>query len=210
MVNLLAGCSRRTLANGLRWLNEPEEWSFDEHGGLSITPNAATDFFRPLSDIAAPANDNCCLLYKTLTGDFTATTFARADLKDFGDAAALTMRVSPSQWAKVCLERSPIGDIALVSVVTNPFSDDANSELLSSPECWLRLSRKGASFGMHFSLDGRPGSWRLVRAFGMELPPDTPVMVGIHAQAPITGGCSAWFQSFELTDVPVSDFRSGL
>jgi len=58
---------------------------------------------------------------------------------------------------------------------------------------------------MHYSLDGK--LWRFVRTFGMALPPT--VMVGIHAQAPFVGGCSARFATFTMSSEPVYDFRSG-
>jgi len=89
--------------------------------------------------------------------------------------------------------------------VTNPWSDDSNSELLTSPECFLRLTRKGDVFGMHYSLDGT--KWRFVRTFALELPPT--VMVGIHAQAPFTHGCQVVFHSLTISPDPVADFRSG-
>jgi regulation of enolase protein 1 (concanavalin A-like superfamily) len=200
-VNLFDGCHNQSLANGLTWLREPPEWRFDETG-LTITPEAKTDFFRGY--LHAP-NDNACLLYVNVTGDFTAVTKAQAHLAGFGDAAALTVRASATQWAKLCLERSPIGDISAVSVVTNPWSDDANNELLDKPECYLRLTRSGDVFGMHYSVDGV--KWRFVRTFGLVLPPT--VMVGVHAQAPFVGGCSAGFGFFNLTHEAVKDFRSG-
>jgi uncharacterized protein len=200
-MNLLTGVNGRSLAHGLAWLNEPPEWGIDA-SGLTIVPKAPSDFFRPYG---GTANDNCCLLYKNVTGDFTATAQARAELADFGDAAALTVRAGPTPWAKLCLERSPAGEIAVVSVVTNPCSDDSNSELLASPECRLRLTRKGNVFGMHYSLNGR--KWRFVRMFGMELP--AAVMVGIHAQAPFTPGCRVLFRSFTISPQPVGDYRSG-
>lgn len=200
-VNLLADGRGQSLAHGLMWLNEPPEWRIDRDG-LTIVPRAPSDFFRPYG---GPANDNCCLLYKGITGDFTAMAHAKASLADFGDAAALTVRASETQWAKLCLERSPIGEVALVSVVTNPWSDDGNSELLTSPECHLRLTRKGNVFGMHYSRDGV--KWRFVRSFGMELP--ARVMVGVHAQAPFTAGCRVLFRSLRISSRPVADFRSG-
>ena len=89
MPNLLAGCTSGGLANGLQWLNEPASWSISaEDSSLTITPNAPSDFFRPMGDLNAPANDNCCLLYKEVTGDFTATTYTKAKLEDFGGASA--------------------------------------------------------------------------------------------------------------------------
>lgn len=200
-MNLLADCNGMTLANDLKWLNEPPEWEFGE-AGLRIVPSAPSDFFRPYG---GPPKDNCCLLYRETSGDFTATTQVTAQLADFGDAAALTVRASETQWAKLCLERSPIGDVSLVSVVTNPWSDDSNNELLTSPGCYLRLTRKGSVFGMHYSLDGI--KWRFVRTFALEIP--SKAMLGIHAQAPFTPGCQVLFHSLTILPHPVADFRSG-
>jgi uncharacterized protein len=200
-MNLFDGCHDKSLTNNLAWLNEPPEWGFDGDG-LTIVPATKTDFFRGY--LRTPS-DNACLLYANVTGDFTAVTHARAHLVGFGDAAALTVRASATQWAKLCLERSPIGDVAAVSVVTNPWSDDANNELLDEPECYLRLTRSGDVFAMHYSVDG--AKWRFVRTFGLVLPPT--VMVGVHAQAPFVGGCSARFSTFTLTHEAVKDFRSG-
>jgi regulation of enolase protein 1 (concanavalin A-like superfamily) len=200
-MNLLADCKGTTLENDLRWLNEPPEWAFDG-SGLKIVPSAPSDFFRPYG---GEPKDNCCLLYREVRGDFTAIAQVSARLVDFGDAAALTVRASENQWAKLCMERSPIGDISLVSVVTNPWSDDSNNELLESPECFLRVTRKGNVFGMHYSLDGT--KWRFVRTFALELP--ETVKVGIHAQAPLSPGSQVQFLSFRISPQPVADFRSG-
>ena len=200
-MDLFEGCQGRQLANGLAWLQEPSEWRFNADG-LHVVPWAKTDFFRPCE---GTPKDNACLLYAQVTGDFTAVAHARAELVGFGDAAALTVRAAPSQWAKLCMERSPIGDVAAVSVVTNPWSDDANNELLPGPECYLRITRRGDVFGMHYSLDG--SLWRFVRTFCIALP--QTMMVGVHAQAPFVGGCQATFTRFELSSQPVMDFRSG-
>ncbi len=83
------------------------------------------------------------------------------------------------------------------------------AQLLENAECFLRLTRKGPNIGMHYSLTGKPSSWRLVRAFAIENLPPT-LMVGIHAQAPFTAGCSATFRLFELSPEPVLNLRSGL
>ena len=201
-MNLFEGCTNNDLPKGMTWLNEPPEWRFGDTGRLIIVPEAVSDFFRPYDD---EPNDNACLLYKQVTGDFTAVTKAEATLARFGDAAALTVRDSETLWAKLCLERSPIGDVSAVSVVTNGFSDDANGELLERPECFMRLTRKGDVFGMHYSLDG--DRWRFVRAFGMSSPAE--MLVGVHAQAPFVGGCQARFDYLEIDPQPVADFRSG-
>jgi uncharacterized protein len=199
-MDMFEGCSGKTLAGGLTWLHEPPEWRFGEDG-LTIVPGEKTDFYRPYG---GGGRDNAALLSTTVEGDFTATAKAVTELVGFGDAAAITVRSSASKWAKLCLERSPVGDISAVSVVTDPWSDDANNEL-APPICWLRLTRKGNLFGMHFSTDGT--RWRFVRSFAMETPGSA--LVGIHAQAPFVGGCRVLFESFQIVPEPVEDFRSG-
>ncbi len=201
MKNLFEGCHDRTFNEALSWLNEPPTWRFED-GDLVIIPGAETDFFRPYK---GQAKDNACLLYTEVTGDFTAITRTEAHLVGFGDAAAITVRAGEAYWAKLCLERSPLGDIAVVSVVTKLWSDDANGEIQPEPACFLRITRKGDVLGMHTSLDGE--TWRFVRTFGMALP--ATVKVGIHAQAPFVGGCHARFSQFTLSPTPVADFRSG-
>ena len=201
-MNLFERCCENKLNENLEWLNEPPKWNFDSNNKLTIVPQAVSDFFRPYGQ---KPNDNACLLYTKVSGDFTAITKVRVELVDFGDAAAITIRANESLWAKLCVERSPTGDISLVSVVTNNFSDDANSELVDTSECLLRITRKGNVFAMHYSLDG--STWRFVRMFSLETP--STLMVGVHAQAPFTGGCKAEFDFFNLTSTAVKDFRSG-
>ena len=201
-MNLFETCTDRVVPRGMTWLREPPEWRFDDRGRLTIVPEAVSDFFRPHG---GEPSDNACLLHTQVTGDFTAVTRAEAVLAGFGDAAALTVRANEELWAKLCLECSPIGDVSAVSVVTNAFSDDANGELLERPECFMRVTRKGDVFGMHYSIDGE--TWRFVRCFALEMP--QTVMVGVHAQAPFQGGCRAVFDFLALTDDAVADLRSG-
>jgi hypothetical protein len=198
---MFRGCRGRSLANGLRWLNEPASWEFTD-GSLAVTPREGTDFFRPPT---GKSSDDACFLHAPVSGDFTAVVSASAELVGFGDAAALAVRADPSHWAKVCIERSPAGEVSIVSVVTDGLSDDANNELLARPSCRLRLTRAGSVFAMHFSIDA--SRWRFVRTFALEVPAE--VMVGLVTQAPFVSGCRARFTSFTLVPGAVKDFRSG-
>ncbi len=200
-MNLLSDCHGKSLADGLHWLNEPPEWHACG-GGLTVAPEPGSDLFRPYH---GKPRDDGCLLHLNITGDFTAVAQAKTELIGFGDAAGLAVRAGDTKWAKLCIERSPAGETSIVSVVTDPWSDDSNGEILHSPGCYLRLTRKGNVIGMHYSLDG--SRWRFVRTFGMEMPP--VVMIGIEAQAPSGGGCKVRFQSFTVSPTPVADFRSG-
>ena len=76
-MNLFQGCTDRDVPRGMTWLRESPEWSFDHRGRLTIVPEAVSDFFRPYGE---EPNDNACLLYAQVTGDFTAVTRAEAVL----------------------------------------------------------------------------------------------------------------------------------
>ena len=199
--DLFRGCKGRHLGAGLEWLREPPSWEF-KTDGLEIVPQEKTDFFRPV--VGDPV-DNACLLYTRVTGDFTAVAEAHAVLVGFGDAAALTVRSDAEHWAKICIERSPRGEISIVSVVTDGVSDDSNNELLPAAGASIRLTRVGRLFGMHYRT--QEGPWRFVRYFHRDVPDQ--LMVGIHAQAPFVGGCRATFTRFTVEPRGVSDFRSG-
>jgi uncharacterized protein len=201
-MNLFASCAGQRLGAGLCWLNEPLVWSFDADGRLTVEPPAKTDFFRPPGQ---EARDDACLLHVPALGDFTLTARVAAHLVDFGDAVGLMLRRGPDCWAKLCVERSPVGEVAIVSVVTGPWSDDANGELLARPEAYLRLTRRGELVGMHYSVHG--DRWRFVRAF--TLGPGGPLAVGLHAQAPFAGGCRGTCDFLRLEAAGVADYRSG-
>jgi uncharacterized protein len=200
-MDLFEGCRGTSLSDRLQWLREPESWGFQPEG-LAIVPAGRTDFFCPV--VGEPV-DNACLLYTRVRGDFTAVTDARAVLAGFGDAAALTIRARAGLWAKICIERSPHGQVSIVTVVTSGRSDDANNEILETPAAALRVTRSGAAFAFHYRVGD--GKWRFVRTFGLEMPEE--IMVGIHAQAPFGAGCRASFARFELEQRAVANFRSG-
>ena len=92
-----------------------------------------------------------------------------------------------------------------MSVVTRRWSDDSDHFLLPDPRAWLRITRKGAQFGLHWSEDGRV--WRFVRAFPLELPDE--VMAGALAQAPRAPGGSVRVSSLAWSRETPADFRSG-
>jgi uncharacterized protein len=185
----------------LGWLNEPRQWAVAD-GVITITADPRTDLF---SGLEAFDNDSACLLHRHVSGDFTLRALVEVEHHEFADAGCLTLRENESKWAKVCLERSPIGDVNVVSVVTDRTSDDATHELVPEPRRHLRISRKGNEFATHHSADGQ--LWRFARFFVLEVP--EMLAVGVHAQSPFGDGATATFSGVELLDTPVGDYRSG-
>ena len=199
-MNLFLNCSGRGLANGLKWLNEPAAWNFTAEG-LFVEPDGKTDVFRKHGH---PAKDTACFLYTEVSGDFSLTANLKIGGTAFGDAGAITIRRDEQMWAKLCVERSPAGETSIVSVVTNPWSDDANNELLGTPGAHLRITRIDNLIGMHYRASG--DAWRFVRAFGLDWP--SGVKVGFQAQAPVQAGCNVYCRQLILSKDVVRDFRS--
>ena len=122
------------------------------------------------------------------------------------DAAVLAVHVSERTWAKLCLERSPDGQVMVVSVVTNGRSDDCNSIPVTTGQAWLRISRLERAYAFHVSDDGR--RWSLVRYFGLD--EEGPVRAGFLGQSPTGEGCTATFRDIAFVPELLSDVRSGI
>lgn len=195
--------THQNLLKGFEWLNKPEEFRF-EIDKLIIHANSGTDFFRPINGIP---KDNAPLFSCPISGDFSIQTHLNAELLSFGDAGSLILRYSSLRWAKICVEKSHDGEIGIVSVVTDETSDDANSELISSPSAFLRITKIEETVGMHYSLDGI--KWRFVRKFRFEESDFYPLIIGIQAQSPYGAGTTISFDLLEISDQVERDFKSG-
>ena len=164
--------------------------------------NAQTDFICKYKEYI---KDEAAFFYKEQTGDFTLKA-AVETLGNFNyDAAFLMVRASKTQWIKLAVDLGVDKAYNVVSVVTNNWSDDANGELLSGNKCWLRITRKGDLWGLHYSIDGK--RWRFVRCLGLDLP--ATVKVGFGIQSPVGDKCEGKLDFISLTDGSVKNFRDG-
>ncbi|MER7448600.1 DUF1349 domain-containing protein, partial [Microbacterium sp. NPDC097977] len=121
------------------------------------------------------------------------------------DAGVLLAWVDDTNWAKLCFERSPAGEVMIVSVVTKGTSDDANGFLVNAPTARLRISRVGNVLAFHAH---DRGEWRFVRAF--TLPgAATELSVGFEVQSPTGDGCTASFADIAFERRTLSDLRNG-
>jgi uncharacterized protein len=110
----------------------------------------------------------------------------------FADAGFLMVRDHTDKWIKLCLELGTDSQYTVVSAVSDPWSDDANGELIESNQCWLRIMRIGDLFGLHYSLDNNV--WRFVKTFGMDM--SQIPMVGFGVQSPNSNGCETLIKDF--------------
>jgi len=212
--NLFAGTVGKSVPKGLNWTSEPIRWMYDDGSRLIVQPRPQTDFFNAYNAIA---KQDACFLYHIVQGDFTFISHVGGSLVQVGDAVAVTIWSTPKLWAKMCLQRIPSpkksGEYQIVSVVSNPFSDVTNGELMKSADCHLRITRRGDELAMHFSRDGK--KWKFARYFVWGECPNE-LAIGIHAQAPLSLAnpltnpcCMGEFYDFCLSHEPVKDFKPG-
>lgn len=140
------------------------------------------------------------------TGDFrlSSRVHVEGDRTTF-DAAALAIWCDRDHWAKLCFEFSPQRQAMVVSVVTNGYSDDCNSVIVTEGHTFLRVMRAGDGWAFHSSKDG--AEWNFVRVFRLDH--EGPASVGFLAQAPMGESCVAVFDDIEYRSVVPADLRNG-
>ncbi len=204
-MNLLDNLTPQTLSAGpLHWTHPPVRWEPLPGRGLRVHVGPQTDYFRSPDGTQTP--DNAPYLWLEVTGDFVAQAHVRPVHAAHYDAAALMARHDALHWAKLCYEATDFGTHAIVSVVTQEYSDDANGVNLAAPDVWLQLFRVGDVFGMHYALDGK--GWQMVRLFRLPVP--ATIQVGLVAQCPTGAGTTVDFLSFTVDSRTIANLRAGV
>lgn len=191
-----------------RWLNESRaEFEGDK---LTIYAPEKSDFFcnnGAVSDegITPESLTNAPFFYKEVTGDFVMRARVQVDFKDVYDAACLMVMDNLDVWGKFCFEFTDFDTHAVVSVVTNHTSDDANGNNIEGDSVWMQVARVGQSFAFHYSLDGK--QFFMVRFFN--LPVGETIKAGFEAQAPTGTGGDRVYSDFSLEQRTVKNIRVG-
>ena len=166
------------------------DWTNDATGGEQQHQAASLAFVAPSAPFTLSAN-------VSVIGD--RTTF---------DAGALSIWSDKDHWAKLCFENSPDGEPMVVSVVTNTYSDDVNSQLVADAGIHLRLAFLGDdAWAFHSSTDGE--RWNFVRLFNLPVQAGTSTYVGFLSQAPCGDRCDVVFSDIRLSHALLSDTRDG-
>lgn len=194
--------------NEFQWMNE--SCADCEGNALTMEAPALSDFFCgagfALSSGSLPSTlANAPFYYTERTGDFVLRAKVHLDFQDVYDSATLMVMGSDKVWGKLCFEKTDFGTTAVVSVVTNGVSDDANGCNVTAPAVWLQIARSGNGFGLHYSLDGE--RFDMVRFFS--LPVGETVKVGFVAQAPTGNGGKRFFENCSLEAKTVENLRAG-
>lgn len=204
-MNLLGNITSDGLGQ-LAWLNPPARWEPLPGGGLRVHTRPETDFF--CNPNRQSTSDTAHLLWLPVEGDFVACAHVRPTFTSTYDAGALMVRGDEAHWAKVCYEATDFHTHAVVSVVTDGLSDDANGPDLDVPNVWLQVVRQGDLLALHYALDKQPRAWRMVRYFALALSPE--VKVGLVAQSPVGPGTAVDFHQFAVERRTVQNLRAGV
>jgi len=155
--------------------------------GLALTAAAGTDLFVDPAGVAE-VPDAGRLVGNPPPGDFSLAARVSVEFASKYDAGVLVLHAGERRWAKLCFELSPQLTPMAVTVVTRGTSDDCNSFDVQENSLWLRMTRSGAAWAFHASVDG--SWWRLLRYFALGTEqadrvtqPDSDVRVGFLAQS---------------------------
>jgi hypothetical protein len=189
-----------------KWLNE-SRLTIDGDS-FTIYALAKTDFYNnPVPYEGEPAEPlvNAPFLYTEVEGDFVARVRVTPNFVFEYDAACIMVIQDAHVWLKAAYEQSNIGT-ALVSVVTNGVSDDANGCTIDAESVWLQVARAGNNFAFHYSPDGV--KFDMVRL--CTLPVGGTVKVGVQAQCPHGDGGERGFYGLTVEKRTVKDLRTGV
>jgi len=198
------GISIATLPD-LAWVPQIGTAHVDESlGQLTLVAEPGVDWSNDA--LGASSQTDATLLGFEAPAEFSLSARVRvAGRRTTFDAGVLALWADSDHWAKLCFEYSPDGHPMVVSVVTNGFSDDCNSTLVTTDAVYLRVMRTGAAWAFHASTDGV--SWDFVRLFRLNA--TGPIRVGFLSQAPMGESCVARFDEIRFShDVP-QDLRDG-
>lgn len=193
-----------------KWLDESSVRFVDD--AMIIYAPAKTDYFidggeSPSDDEKLPDSlNNAPYFYREVSGDFVLRVQVEHAFADTYDATVVMIMHDKTTWAKACWEKTDFDTHAVVSVVTNGVSDDANGCNLDSNVVWLQAVRVENSFAFHYSLDGK--KFDMMRYF--HLPVGETVKVGLLSQSPKGNGGDRVYRHFSLENKTAENIRAGV
>jgi len=189
-----------------KWLNKSE--LNVEGDKITIVAPPTSDFFNnpvPENGEYKAPQKNAPFFYTDVEGDFVIRVIVKPNFESVYDAACIMVMQDENLWIKAAYEKSDFDTTAVVSVVTNKVSDDANGCNLTPDSIWLQVARVGCNFAVHYSLDGE--KFDMVRL--CMLPMESTIKVGIEAQCPVGQGGTREFSGLSIEKRSISNLRAG-
>ena len=177
--------------DGMKWLNEPQEWS-EVKNGLLIRTEAKTDFWRITHD--GGIRDNGHFFYDSMKGDCVVTAQVSGDFASLYDHAGLMLRIDEKTWMKCGIEYLEDRHCRSV-VVTREYSDWSVVSQGRRNNLWMRVKRKGVTIEVSMSENGEDYAvFRQAYFPGTE----AALHVGFMAASPTGEGFEARFSDFSI------------
>jgi regulation of enolase protein 1 (concanavalin A-like superfamily) len=164
-----------------------------------IEAPANTDMYRAADHSYAICN--APFLYFILKEDFVLSAKLTVHFKQKWDAGAMVLESDTLHYIKFGFERDYTLKNRVVSVATQPYSDDCNSMELNSSVIFYRMAKNGDMILLYESADGR--SWFLVRE--LNFPAKGSLKLGFIAQSPAGKGCSVTFSDISYNTRKITD-----
>lgn len=183
----------------LHWAPAPLDYQLTANG-IKIAAGARTDRYVWSGGGHAPDNAPR-LVFTTADSDFVFSAAVTHPFANKYDAGGLYVEADPQHWFKFEFERDYTGAHRIVSVVTNEFSDDANSVEVPADTARLRVARMGDAFALYAAPVGK--GWFLVRIF--RFPHRGPLQVGLIAQCPEGPGASVTYSDLKYSATRIKD-----
>jgi len=192
--------------DSFKWLNESKLTV--DGDTITIFAPPETDYFNspvPENGKYAKPQADAPFFYTDIEGDFVVRAKVTPNFEDNFDAACIMVIQDENLWIKAAFEKSDFDTNAVVSVVTNQISDDANGCNIDVDSIWLQIARVGDNFAVHYSLDGE--KFDMVRL--CMLPVNRSVKVGLEAQSPVGKGGDRVFNGFSIESRTIRNLRAG-
>lgn len=175
----------------------------ETENGIVVAATAQSNSF--VDPASGTAMVNAPFYYNEVEGNFVFRAKVSLEFVTTYDACVLLAYEHEKLWAKACFEYTDIETHAVVSVMTNQYSDDANGINIDGNQVWLQLARKDHIFAVHYSLDGK----NFLMARLTKLPMSEKIKVGISAQSPIGQGGDRYFEFLSLEHKTLDNIRAG-
>lgn len=175
-----------------KWQIEPKEYSIEGKKIIMVAEQNTNLFNSPSGYFKT---SNFPYLYIDYEGDFIATCKVSPEFHAEYDLGSIVVWDNEDTWIKFAYENCDNGTMAIVSVVTEDFSDDCNGMAMNG-DVWLQINRKGDVFALHYSVDRE--NWSLARICRLSM--NRKIKVGISAQCPSGEKCKVCFEDFEIKE----------
>jgi len=192
--------------DSFKWINKSEHTIDGDK--ITIQAPTITDYFNSPVPENGKFNEpvvNAPFFYTEIEGDFVIKVKVKPNFESNFDAACIMVIQDDYTWIKAAFEKTDFATAAVVSVVTDKISDDANGCNINGDSVWLQVARVGENFAIHYSLDGE--TYEMVRVFYLKT--DKVLKVGIEAQSPTGKGGPREFSGLSIERKTIKNLRAG-